>query len=249
MKFFPWPSKVLTGKILRMKAIVVGATGLVGGQIVRILCEDSSVEEVKVFSRRKLNFIHPKLNLQIVNFDDMKSWAHEIKGDVLFSSLGTTIKVAGTKEAQYKVDHDYQLHVAEAAAQNGVGTFVLISSVNADSGSPFFYLRMKGELDEKVSRLGFTSINILRPGPLHGVREKSRPGEIFSHIVLKAIPDFFLSPGMRPVSGELVALNAIKAAKDQNRGINHWTKEYPVKTFYTLMKLVHFSICVNPFMA
>jgi uncharacterized protein YbjT (DUF2867 family) len=189
-----------------MKAIVIGATGLVGKSITEQLLKLPEIREVLVFSRRSSGIQHSKLRERIVDFDNIDGWKNEIRGDILFSALGTTLKAAGSKEAQFRVDHDYQLEVAQSAVQNGVDKYVLISSVNASKSSPFFYLKMKGELDDKVMNLGFSSVCILRPGPLRGHREKPRLSELISTRLLGILP---VSAGMKPVDGSQVARVAI----------------------------------------
>ncbi len=202
-----------------MKAIVVGATGLVGELIVKNLINNPSIDEILVFSRRELSFHDERLKVHLVDFEKLTEWKSQILGDILFSALGTTLKASGSKEAQFKVDHDYQLEIAKAALMNGVKKFVLISSVNADPNSHFFYLKMKGDLEQKVALLAFESIIILRPGPLVGFRQKTRLGERSSLFLLKLIPNFFLTPGMRPVLASIVAKTAVKEALSGFDGI------------------------------
>lgn len=189
-----------------MKAIVIGATGLVGRSILTQLLLKPEIDEVKIFVRRSTGIQNPKLKELIVDFEKVNDWKFEITGDVLFSALGTTLKTVGTKEAQYRIDHDYQLMVALAAAANGVSHYVLISSVNSSSRSPFFYLKMKGELEDKIGTLPFKSVSILRPGPLKGIREKARLMEEISTAILSKLP---VGAGMKPVEGNQVAKVAI----------------------------------------
>jgi uncharacterized protein YbjT (DUF2867 family) len=203
-----------------MEVIVIGATGLVGKNIVKKLIADERVSKVITFTRRLPDLTHPKLDARIVNFDQIHSWKDQIKGDVLFSALGTTLRDAGSKEKQYLVDHDYQLSVAVQAAYNEIKNFVLISSVNADPKSFFFYLRMKGELEEKLSKLPFASLFILRPGPLVGTRSKPRWQEKISTMFLNLLPKALVSPGMRPVSGERVAEVAVRSGLSNEVGIH-----------------------------
>lgn len=199
-----------------MKILIIGSTGLVGREIIRLLLDD---HEVHSFSRRKLGLSHPNLHEHIVDFDKIETWQDLLSGDVLFSAMGTTLKAAGSKNAQFKIDHDYQWKVAKVAANNGVSSYVLISSVNADSTSLFFYLRMKGELEDKVSLLPFRSINILRPGPLKGDREKERLGEIISTKILDLMPKVLATPGIRPILASSVAKMAVKTGLEQFKGI------------------------------
>lgn len=203
-----------------MKAIVIGATGLVGKSVTEKLLVNDSIDSVQIFVRRPTGLLHNKLVETIIDFDKIDSWKSDLQGDVLISALGTTLKAAGSKEAQFKVDYEYQLQVAKAAAENGVKTYVLISSVNSDPKSPFFYLKMKGQLEEKISLLSFQSIHILRPGPLKGHRETSRLSEVISTKFLDLMPKVLVSAGMRPVAGDRVAEVAVNAGLSAEKGIH-----------------------------
>ncbi|MFT3753756.1 MAG: NAD(P)H-binding protein [Paludibacter sp.] len=155
------------------KAIVIGGTGLVGTQLIKQLTEDSNYSEIISLVRRPSGVFHPKLNEQVIDFDQPDSWKALVTGDVLFSTLGTTIAQAKTKAAQYKVDFTYQYNVAQIAAANGVSSYVLISSAGADSKSKVFYTNMKGELEDGVKLLPFKVTSIIRPGQLAGERPMS----------------------------------------------------------------------------
>ncbi|HUS63168.1 MAG TPA: NAD-dependent epimerase/dehydratase family protein [Kofleriaceae bacterium] len=192
--------------------VVVGATGLVGSHIVRQLLDDARVAEVVVLARRATGVEHAKLSEHVVDFDQPAAWRHLVRGDALFSAMGTSRRAAGGREAQYKVDHTYQLQVAEAGATSGVSTYVLISSVGARLGSPSFYLRMKAELERDVAALGLRRACILRPGPLAGEREERRRGEEVTAAVLRVLPRWRALAGVRPVQGADVARAAIEAA-------------------------------------
>lgn len=201
-----------------MKAIVIGSTGLVGRQIVKKLLKLKTIDEVQVFARRSLGISDPKLNEEIVDFEKVSEWGHKVRGNILFSAIGTTMRAAGSKEAQFKIDYSYQLEVARAAARNGVESYVLISTINANSRSPFFYLRMKGQLEDAVKELPFMSINLLRPGPLTGPRERIRWGEIFSTSMI-GIAKKFVKLNIEPIDSEKVAETAILSGLKQERGI------------------------------
>lgn len=158
-------------------AIVIGATGLVGKFLTLNLLNDEHYSSVKIFVRRSIGIVDPKLKAYLVDFEKLQDWENEITGDVLFSALGTTIKKAGSKEAQYKIDFTYQLEFAKAAFRQGVTKYLLVSSAGADHKSKNFYLRMKGELDRLVTSLGFKNIFIFKPSILVGKRNESRIGE------------------------------------------------------------------------
>jgi uncharacterized protein YbjT (DUF2867 family) len=172
-------------------AIVIGATGLVGRQLVSQLIENSNFSTVTVLVRRSTKISHEKLNEVIVDFDKLSSFSQAIKGDVLFSCMGTTIKQAKTQENQFKVDYTYQYETARIAAENNISTYVLVSSTGAKSSSRVFYSRIKGELEDAVIQLAFNRIKILRPSVLMGNRNEFRLGEKIGIAVmmgLKHIP-------------------------------------------------------------
>lgn len=158
-------------------AIVVGATGLVGSHITQKLLNDDRYEKVKIFVRRSAGFQHPKIEEHLVDFEMINLWKNELVGDELYSALGTTIKKAGSKLTQYKIDYTYQFKVAEAAAANGVKKYLLVSSLGANHKSKNFYLSIKGKLDEEVQKLSFENVLIFRPSILVGDRNEKRLGE------------------------------------------------------------------------
>ncbi len=199
-------------------AIVVGASGLVGRELVRELVEGRGFDGVTSLGRRKLDLPAAKVTERIVDFKDSSSLESAMDGDVLFSSLGTTRNKAGSKEAQWEVDHTFQLRAAQAAATRGVQTYVLISASTADARSIAFYNRMKGDLDDAVQKLGFRACHILRPSILDGDRSESRPGERFG---LAAMQLLRAIPGLRkhrPIHARIVARAMITAALDPREG-------------------------------
>ena len=196
-------------------ALVIGATGLVGKQLVNQLLENENFSEVKIFVRRTAGISHPKLKEYLIDFGNPDEWRELITGDVLFSTLGTTLKTAGSKENQYKVDFTYQYSVASIAAGNSIAAYVLVSSVGANPKSRVFYSRIKGELDEAVSKLNFRNITILRPSILNGNRMENRPTEKMSIRMMNFITRFMLKK-YRPIRDEIVARAMINASLFQN---------------------------------
>lgn len=200
-----------------MKALVIGATGAVGQDLVDLLLKDDSFGSVTLITRRPVRIQNPKLKVHLVYFDNIKDWSYLVQGDVLFSCLGTTIKAAGSQQAQWKVDYTYQYEIAKAARENGVGTYVLVSAVNASPDSKFFYNRMKGELEEAVKKLGFPRCFILQPSSL--IRKGSdRLGERIGVAALKAFNAVGLMKDYRPVPTETVAKAMVQAAKSNRTG-------------------------------
>jgi uncharacterized protein YbjT (DUF2867 family) len=188
-----------------LTALVIGATGATGSELVKQLIEDNQYSSVVVFSRRPLNFTHAKLTCHIVDFDNPQLWAHLVKGDVLFSALATTLKQAGSKTAQYKIDYTYQYQTAETAASNGVQDYVLVSAMGANANSGFFYPRIKGQLDEAVSKLPFKHIHIFRPGFLLRQPDKIRPMEKVGIAIVHGLNNLGLLKSQKPLPVALLA--------------------------------------------
>lgn len=153
-----------------MKAIVIGGTGATGKELVAQLLEDNRFDAVTVLVRRHFFNQHAKLTEIIVDFEKLHDYKAHIQGNVAFSCLGTTLKDAGGKDAQWRVDHDYQLEFASIAKTRGVESFVLLSAFGANAKSSLFYNKMKGSLEEHVKKLNFTQLVILHPGGIE------RPG-------------------------------------------------------------------------
>jgi uncharacterized protein YbjT (DUF2867 family) len=193
-------------------AIVLGATGLVGTEVVRELLDDQRCGHVVALGRRRSSLEHPRLEQRVVDFEDPESWRGSLQGDVLFSALGTTIKKAGSQSAQHRVDYTYQLRIAEAAALGGVGTYVLVSATGADPQSLLFYSRMKGQLERDITALGFQRVCILRPGLLQGQRSERRPTEQWAAATLKHLPAWSGLARVRPIPAQRVARAALKIA-------------------------------------
>ena len=116
-----------------MKTLLIGATGATGSDLLKLLLEDRDIDSVDIFVRRDPGIEHPKLSVHIIDFEKPEEWSHLVKGDVLFSCLGTTRKVAGSKSAQWKVDYDYQYNFAKVAKENSVECYALVSAMNASS--------------------------------------------------------------------------------------------------------------------
>ena len=202
-----------------MKALVIGATGATGKDLVRMLLEDDSFESVDIFVRRDVAASSPKLHVHVVDFDKPEQWSYLLTGDVLFSCLGTTIKVAGSQEAQWKVDYTYQFDAAKAARSNGVKNYVLVSSIGASSKSKAFYPRMKGALEDAVRELGFPGLFILRPPSL--VRKGSdRFGERAGVAILRTLNSVGLMRSLTPMPTQEVAAAMIRLSKSGRTGFH-----------------------------
>lgn len=200
-----------------MKALVLGATGAIGSDLLEQLLQDDNFDRVDIFVRREVKSSSAKLVVHVVDFGHPEQWATQLTGDVLFSTLGTTIRAAGSREAQWKVDYTYQYNAAKSARENGVPVYVLVSSVGANAKSKVFYTKMKGALDDAVQALGFPGCFILRPPSL--VRKGSdRFGEKAGIVALKALNAIGLMRNFTPMPTEAVAAAMIRLAKSGRQG-------------------------------
>ena len=158
-----------------IRVVLAGATGLVGGHCLTQLLADDSLAQVTVIARRTLQLTHPKLTVQVVDFDHLREQARLPKADAVLCSLGTTHRAAGSPEAFAKVDHIYVAELARLAAAQGIPRFILVSAVGADPASPVFYQRVKGRAEAAVSDMHFKAVHLLRPALLLGAHPEPRP--------------------------------------------------------------------------
>ena len=203
------------------KAIIFGATGLVGSFLLDNLLEDSDFYEVEVYGRTRLDKSHAKLKEKLVPFINLQEELSHIKADVVFCCLGTTLKKAGSKVKQMKIDHDFPLEILEICKKNEVERFVFISSVGANSNSNNFYLSMKGKVDDKIQEEYSENSIIVRPSLLKGPRKEFRFGEKLGYMI-----DFVFSPlyfgklkKYKGIEAERVSETMIKLVKSNKFGI------------------------------
>ncbi len=195
-----------------MIALIIGATGATGKDLVHQLLQDTDFNEVHVFVRKALKINDPKLKVHVVDFEKPENWKDLVKGDVAFSCLGTTLKAAGSKEAQKKVDVDYQYNFAKSAKENGVEDFILVSAYGADSNSAMFYSKIKGELEQKIKDLHFNKVTIFQPGMLER-KSSDRFGEVAGVKVIKFINSLGLLKSQKPLPTDVLAHAMINASK------------------------------------
>lgn len=206
-----------------MKAVLTGATGLIGSELLKILLRKSYIESVTVLTRKPLDFIDPKMIVRVIDFDNLQHIEQSFDSvDVVFSCVGTTqSQVKGDKSAYRKVDHDIPVNVAQAAQRKGAKKFILVSSVGADKNSGTFYLKLKGEVEFKITSLGFDSVYFMRPGFLLGRKDNTRAAEV----ILKPLMRFFslaMLGGLekyKSIEAEDVALAMAEAAREDKTGI------------------------------
>ncbi|MBK7867569.1 MAG: NAD(P)H-binding protein [Ignavibacteriales bacterium] len=196
-----------------MKAIVIGATGLIGNKLVRQLLAKDEYDQVVTLVRKSSGLSNKKLEEVVINFDEPSSYSKYLTGDVLFCALGTTIKKAGSQAAFRKIDFQYVVDFASVAAKNGIKRFSVVSSLGSKSDTSNFYLRTKGEMEKAIALLSFESVYIFRPSLLLGDRQETRTGEKIAEFFFKIIGFVFVGKLKRykPVQGSAVAKAMINA--------------------------------------
>ncbi len=194
----------------KLHALVLGATGATGRELVKLLLEDSNFMQVSIFVRSKIDIDHEKLIIHKIDFTRLNEYNNLIKGDILFSALGTTKKEAGGKKEQFLVDYTYQYEFAKMASQNGVNHYSLISSIGADKNSFFFYPKIKGALESSIKSLGFNKIHIFQPPSLIRQPELIRSGERYSIKFLHVINKLGFFKSFKPILVKDLAKKIIK---------------------------------------
>ncbi|SDZ77671.1 NAD-dependent epimerase/dehydratase family protein [Microbulbifer marinus] len=205
------------------RALIIGATGLIGRQLIDQLVDADHIGEIISLTRRAAPHPSAKVRNEVLDFARLDESARLFRADLLFSCLGTTRSQAGSLDAQRTVDVDYQLHAARLAAEAGVAHYLLVSSSGANPNSNNAYLRMKGELEQAVMRLPFARISIFRPSLLLGDRREFRPAEKLGSWLLPLICTL---PGLRryrPIRGAQVAAKMVRVSNTPGPAVEIFT--------------------------
>ncbi len=204
--------------------LILGATGLVGGHVLRFVLDDPAYAKVVVLVRRSLGIDSAKLVEVVTDFDRPETYRASVAFravDDVFSCLGTTIKKAGSQEAFRKVDFEYPVAVARAASAAGARQYLIVTAVGADSTSRVFYNRAKGEVEDALRAIAFPDgLKMFHPSLLLGDRDESRPAERAASVVMKATSGLFVGAlkRYRAIDASHVARAMWKAARTEPAG-------------------------------
>ena len=201
----------------KLKALVIGATGATGRELVNSLINDEDFDQVSIFVRKAPELEHEKLKIHTIDFNEIKRHKDLIKGDILFSALGTTKKEAGGKQRQYIIDYTYQYEFAKIAAENGVDQLSLVSSIGANPKSFMFYPKMKGELESDVKKLKFKKIDIFQPPILIRQPEIIRKGEKKAISIIQKLNKLGILKSQQPLMVTNLAERMVKTAKTTSK--------------------------------
>jgi len=213
-------------RTMKKKAIVVGATGLIGGFCLQELLKNSQYSQVLVLVRKLLEIKHPKLKQLVVNFDHLEKFSKQLKANDIYCCLGTSRKKSPTPEAYRKIEFEYAFKLARITSQNKADKFLTVSSVGADSSSSYFYLKTKGEVEDVISSLPFKAVHIFRPSFILGEsdRREHRPLEAVLERLLKPLSFLFVGPirKYKPMAGKIIARGMVNAANNKLQGVHIW---------------------------
>jgi uncharacterized protein YbjT (DUF2867 family) len=203
------------------KALIAGSSGLVGNELLQIILQEKNYTKVYAIVRRPLVVKHPKLTEVVCDFDNLEEVKEYFAVDDVFCCLGTTIRKAKTREAMFRVDVEYSVALAKLAKAQGAHHFLVISAVNADGGSFFWYRRMKGELEEKIKSIPFAAISILRPSLLLGTRKEARLWESMAIKVVQGLSSLLRRPlpSRLAIEARVVAQAMYQIAQMNKHGI------------------------------
>jgi uncharacterized protein YbjT (DUF2867 family) len=206
-------------------ALLAGASGFVGGHVLDGLLDAPDFARVFAVSRRPLGREHSRLANRIVQFEKLETQLKGTQCQVAFCCLGTTLKQAGSEKAFRQVDHDLVLSFARAAKAAQAQRFVVVTTAGADARSRNFYLRVKGEVEQGLERMGFQSLDILQPGPLLGLRNPLRPLELLATVLMPLANPFLGGNRVvyRGISARTVAAAALGATRSGRRGVYRYT--------------------------
>lgn len=210
-------------------ALLLGATGLIGNELLQLLLKDNTYAKVIALSRKPLPTTHPKLENRIVNFSDQGLYREAVTGgDTVFCCVGTTMKhVKGDKGLYRQIDFDIPVNGATYALEKGYTQYALVSAIGASSASSNFYLSLKGQTEDAITSKGFVSTHIFRPSLLLGDRKESRTGENVAQIIMPALS--FLMVGSfkkyRAITGAEVAAAMLSSVKTGTTGMHVYTYE------------------------
>ncbi|MDP1844432.1 MAG: semialdehyde dehydrogenase [Sediminibacterium sp.] len=198
-------------------ALLLGATGLTGSLLLNLLLQSEDYKKVIIYVRKSTNQIHPKLVEQIIYYDTIET---AVEADDVFCCLGTTIKIAKTKEAFEKVDLHYPLKIAALQHKAGSTQFLVVSAMGASASSSIFYSKTKGLMEAGLEAIGFESLYIFRPSFIMGNRKEERTGEKIGIAISKWIASLMVGPlkNYQPVEASAIAASMIAHALSNQKG-------------------------------
>lgn len=198
-------------------ALIAGATGLIGQQVLSLLLNDPQYSQVIALTRKPLE-AHPKLKQVETDFSNLEQKKSDLQADTVFCCLGTTMAKAGSKENFYRVDFHFPYLLARISYTLGARQFLMVSALGANPKSSVFYNRVKGEAEKAISEIGFSSVHFFRPSLLLGARDEKRSGEKIAKSLFTFF-DILIPAKYKAIDSAKVARAMVRASHDHSPGI------------------------------
>ena len=209
-----------------LTAVVLGATGLTGSLLLQELLKDKDYKTVRILVRRNVNVSHPKLEQEIVDFNDIDDYTKKFgEGDVIFSCIGTTQKnVKGDKALYEKIDLDIPVNAAKIGISKNYKKFLIVSAIGANENASNFYLRLKGRTEKTLKEIPYVSLSIFQPSLINGKRNENRTGESIAQTVMDLLSFLLLGPleKYRSIGANNIARAMVNESKQQRTGVNYY---------------------------
>jgi uncharacterized protein YbjT (DUF2867 family) len=212
---------------MQKTALIAGASGLIGSQLLPLLLASDRYAKVVAVGRRPLPIVHPRLEQRILDFDHLEQHRFDLIADDVYCCLGTTMRQAGSKKAFYTVDYLYVVKLAALTAGNFAAQLLVVSAMGADEKSRIYYNRVKGEMEQAVSQTPFRAVHLFRPSLLLGERSEQRAGERLGAALLRVLRPVLRGPlrRYRAIEAATVARAMLRAAEQNSTGIQVHTSD------------------------
>ncbi|HLW15202.1 MAG TPA: NAD(P)H-binding protein [Flavobacteriaceae bacterium] len=198
---------------MQKTAIILGATGLTGSHLLKLLLEDETFSKVVVFTRRETGIKHPKLEEHIIDLLQLDNYKELFKGDVVFCCIGTTKAKTPNKKAYKAIDYGIPVTAAKLAKQNNIDTYLVISAMGASETSKVFYNKLKGEMEREVLAQKIAHTYLLQPSLIVGERSEKRGGEKFAEVIMRTF-GFLIPEKYKMIQGKTIAKAMVEIAKN-----------------------------------
>lgn len=208
-------------------AIILGATGLTGGNLLDFLLKDDRYRKIKVFSRSSVGISNPKLEEHLLDLFELEKNKEIFQADEVFCCIGTTKSKTPNNETYKKIDYGIPFAAAKISKENNINTFIVISAMGANPESKVFYNKTKGEMERDVLNQNIPNTYILQPGLIGGNRSEKRLGESIAKFLFKILNPI-IPKNYRTISPETIAKAMLTLANQgysKNRIKNQTIKE------------------------
>lgn len=208
-------------KTMANKAVIVGASGLIGSELLQLLLQSQQYDEVLALVRRELPVSHKKLIQLVIDFDQLDQYQNSITGHAIFCCLGSTRSKTPDLSVYRRIDHDYPLQLAEIAKQNKMPHYHLVSAIGANSKSGNFYTKLKGQTEDDIQQVRIPSLHIYQPSLLTGNRKEFRLAEKIATVAMKVINPLLIGSlkKYRSISAQTVAQAMYRQSLNTEEGV------------------------------